>query len=528
MQIPNRLDCSSFGASLVILFGVILTVAAPGPDRVRVQGGLLESPSGTDSSIRVFLGIPYAAPPVGNLRWRAPQPVESWSGVRKAGTFGARCAQAAVFSDMKFRDTMSENCLYLNVWTPAKSAAEQLPVMVWIHGGGFVAGSASEPRQDGENLAKKGVVVVSINYRLGMFGFLAHRELTEESGYDASGNYGLLDQVAALQWVHDNIAAFGGDPHRVTIFGESAGSLSVSALMASHLAQGLFQRAIGESGALFGRPMSSLKQSEKEGAKFAASLGANSFAELRAKSADAIIAATPQDFRLVGPNVDGYFLSAPVDETFANSQQSHVPLLAGWNADEGKTSVLLAKEKPTPKSFAGQVRATFGNKADALLKLFPAATDAEATRSAIDLAGDEFIAFGTWKWIDMHSRTGKSPVYRYSFDQVPLAAPGANLGGIPLTELGARHAGEIEYVFETFPLTGVAWQEEDQELSDLISSYWANFAKSSDPNAPGLPKWPAYATQGDYPVMHLAGQSHATADAHRARYEFLDANHEWQ
>ena len=247
--------------------------------------------------MRAFLGIPYAAPPVGDRRWREPQPAAAWEGVRPATAFGARCMQGRVYDDMVFRDEESEDCLYLNVWTPARSASERLPVMVWIYGGGFRAGSASEPRQDGSRLARKGVVVVSMNYRLGVFGFFAHPELSAESGRKASGNYGLLDQLAALRWVRENVAAFGGDPARVTIFGESAGSFSVSALVASPLGKGLFQRAIGESGAYAGRtelPLATLAASEKTGAGFAAALGAGSLEALRRRPAAELLQAAAE------------------------------------------------------------------------------------------------------------------------------------------------------------------------------------------------------------------------------------------
>lgn len=528
MQSVRRISSLHIAILLLMCFAAIMANAANTPklDQVRVKNGLLQGSSGLDSNVRVFKGVPYATPPVGKLRWQPPQPAPNWDGVRKAEAFGPRCMQANLFSDMKFRDSMSEDCLYLNIWTPAKSDAEKLPVMLWIHGGGFAAGSASEPRQDGELLAKKGVVVVGINYRLGLFGFLAHPELTRESPHNASGNYGLMDQVAALQWVRDNIAAFGGDPQRVTIFGESAGSMSVSALMASPLAKGLFHRAIGESGGFFGRSMRSLQQAETHGTQFVQNLGAASIAELRAKSAEDLLAIAPPE--MIFPNIDGYFLPASVSAIFAEGKQNPVALLAGWNLEEGKSNILFSKQKPTADRFTEFAKKTFGENAEQFLTLYPAGSDEQAMKSAIDLAGDQFIAFGTWKWIDTHYQTCKAPVYRYSFDQVPLAAPGANENGIPLRELGARHSGEIEYVFSSFPLTGVEWREEDQKLSDLMASYWANFARTGDPNGSGLPKWPAYAADSKYPVMHfVASDSHATLDAQRARYKFLDSNPAW-
>ncbi len=311
-MIRNLARHSIAGLAIVTL----LCAGTRAADQVRTDSGSVEGAASAHGKVRIFKGIPYAAPPVGDLRWKAPQPAAHWAGVKKATKFGAHCVQGNIYGDMAFRDGgPSEDCLYLNVWTPAKSAEAHLPVMVWIHGGGFAAGAASEARQDGEVLAKKGVVVVSFNYRLGIFGFFAHPELSKESGHGASGNYGLLDQVAALQWVQKNIAAFGGDPENVTIFGESAGSFSVSALMASPLAQGLFERAIGESGAFFGHSLflKKLEQSESGSAKFADGIGASNLAALRAKpAAELLAAASKKDAIQFLPIIDGYFLSDSV------------------------------------------------------------------------------------------------------------------------------------------------------------------------------------------------------------------------
>jgi para-nitrobenzyl esterase len=431
--------------------------------------------------------------------------------------------QGGIYSDMVFRDRgPNEDCLYLNVWTPAASGKARLPVMVWIYGGGFAAGSASEPRQDGENLAKKGVVVVSLNYRLGVFGFFSHPGLTHESAHHASGNYGLLDMVAALAWVRRNIAAFGGDPGKVTIFGESAGSFAVSALMASPLAQGLFQGAIGESGAFFGTTLrlKPLAASEEAGQKFADSLGAGSLDALRAKPADELLQAAlkpPSGIRFA-PDIDGYFLPEDASSIYAAGKQSHVPLLAGWNADEGNYQSIFEKAEPTAQNFVERVRTLFGDNADALLKLYPAETDDQAKRSAQDLAGDRFIAFSTWKWIEMQVATGESAVYRYEFDDAP--PPSATDTSEP--SRGAYHSAEIEFVFEALPSKNLPWRPEDEKLSDLMSSYWSNFAKTGDPNRPRLAPWPAYTRESQFPVMHLSADPHAAADEHRARYKFLE------
>ena len=374
MQISMKRS-SRLLVALAISFLTSSTAAA----QVITESGRVEGTESQDARVRIFRGIPFAAPPIGELRWQAPRPVTAWQGVRKATAFGNRCMQAPIFSDMIFRDEMSEDCLYLNVWTPARAATERLPVMVWIYGGGFQAGSASEPRQDGEKLAGKGVVVVSFNYRLGVFGFLAHPELTKESGHNASGNYGLLDQIAALRWVKANIAAFGGDPGKVTIFGESAGSFAVSALMASPLAQGLFHHAIGESGAFFNSGSGALAParlpaSEASGGSFAQSLGATSLAALRAKpAADALQAAAKGPGRWFAPIIDGYVLPRDVHAIYADGRQSPVPLLAGWNADEVRSGVVLAKEKPTAASFIERTRKQFGADADAVFKAYPPA-----------------------------------------------------------------------------------------------------------------------------------------------------------
>jgi para-nitrobenzyl esterase len=517
-------------ARMLALMTALLLISDLAGAQVKTQSGPVEGTESQDGRVRIFRGIPFAAPPLGELRWQAPRPVAPWEGVRKATAFGNRCMQAPIFSDMIFRDEVSEDCLYLNVWTPARAATERLPVMVWIYGGGFQAGSASEPRQDGERLAGKGVVVVSFNYRLGVFGFLAHPELTTASGHNASGNYGLLDQIAALQWVKANIAAFGGDPDKVTIFGESAGSFAVSALMASPLAQGLFHRAIGESGAFFNSgggalAPSRLPASEASGVALAQSLGAASLTALREKPAsDVLQAAVKGPGRWFAPTIDGYVVPRDVHAIYAEGKQSHVPLLAGWNADEVRSGVILAKEKLTAVSFTERTRKQFGADADAVLKAYPAGSDAEALESAASLGSDLFIAYATWKWLEMHRQTGGSPVYRYRFDRAIPIAPGTKVNGVTATpkDIGARHAGEIEYVFGALDsVPNVTWEEADRKLSDLMMSYWSNFARSADPNGPGLPKWPGYDRSTDQ-VMHLDVQSAAKRATDRARYEALD------
>jgi para-nitrobenzyl esterase len=513
---------------MVTLLVILLEAQmAPGQQlhtvEVRTPKGALRGGVTADNMVRFFKGIPFAAPPVGPLRWRAPQPVKAWNGVKNATEFGPRCTQALIFSDMVFRDDgPSEDCLYLNVWAPEAAFAGKapgkvkLPVMFWIYGGGFMAGGSSEPRQDGGNLSTKGVVVVSFNYRLGIFGFFAHPETAGESGHNSVGNYGLLDQLAALQWVHDNIALFGGDPDNVTIFGESAGSLSVSAMCASPLAKGLFRRAIGESGAFFRagigpRPRAAAEEADMKFAQ--AAFGTTSLEELRAIATEQILQAARKErgLRFI-PEVDGWFLPESVEAIYAAGKQNRVALLAGWNTDEGNYRGYFRDQPPTPEKFAEFARQRYGDKADTFLKLYPASTEAEAKRSAGDIAGDNFIAFGTWQWIEQHTKTPGVPVYRYHFEQ-----------NLPLPEPAAPHAAEIEYVFMTLPSKNLPWRPEDRQVSEMLASYWTNFAKTGDPNGPDLPTWPVYRAQDGHQVMHLSANPKAAPDDRRARYLFLDS-----
>jgi para-nitrobenzyl esterase len=509
----------------LLLIAVALASTAMAAERVKTRSGILEGTLNSDSTVRIFRGIPFAVAPVGDLRWRPPEPVKSWSGVRKAVEFGPHCVQGKVFGDIVSRGKeMSEDCLSLTVWAPPRAQAKKLPVYVWFYGGGFAAGSGDEPRYDGESFAKHGIVVVNVNYRLGIFGFFAHPELTQESPHHASGNYGLLDQVAGLEWVRRNIAAFGGDPRKVTIGGESAGSLSVSALMASPLSRDLFQQAIGESGASFGqvggRGPQLLAEAEKQGTKFAASVGDKSLAELRKMSSEDLLREAAKVNNGFGfwPIVDGYFLPSPVPSIYAQGKQSHVPLLAGWNADEIRMAALMGKEKPNAKTFPEQLRRQFGSRADAALKVYGASTDAEALRAAGDLASDQFIVFGTWKWIEAQASTGV-PVYRYEFDRtVPI--PEA-MKGMGLKTLGSPHAAEIEYVFTMLDSKKADWQPDDYQVAKTMNAYWANFIKTGDPNGSGLAEWPQYGKTHE--VMHLNVECQAKPEEHRDRYEFLDS-----
>lgn len=491
---------------------------AAGP-RITVDGGVLEGKR--EGTVNEFLGIPYGAAPTGEMRWKPPVPAAKWSGVRKATSFGPRCMQGLVYEDMIFRDPgPSEDCLTLNVWVPAGFKGK-LPVMVWIYGGGFVAGGTSEPRQDGRNLAKLGVVVVSMNYRLGIFGFFTHPDLAAESEKKAAGNYGLLDQLLALEWVHSNIAAFGGDPKNVTIFGESAGSFSVSALMASPLAKGRFQKAIGESGAAFlNRPLpfKSVAEKEAEDEKFTqVELGTNSLAALRALPASQLLKPTlkKKDGELVyefRPDVDGYFLPEAVREIFRKGKQSDVPILAGWNHDEKELTE--DEEKDPAIALKREAASEFGERAAEFLKLYPGTSKVEALRSLKDYKGDDFIAWSTWNWMEAQKKSGKQLVYRYRFDQ-SLPAPDKPEG------LGAYHSGEIEYVFGQLDSKHLPWRVEDRKLSAEMQKYWTNFARTGDPNGPGLPQWQPYGEDG-WQVMRLGSPLQAHPDDLRARYLFLD------
>ncbi|HEY1579518.1 MAG TPA: carboxylesterase family protein [Terracidiphilus sp.] len=484
------------------------------PLKVKTAQGKVVGKTINNGKVRAFMGLPYAAPPVSDLRWKAPQPAAKWKGDRDATKYGAHCAQGRVFEDMVFQDGVgSEDCLFLNVYTPADAKKNsKLPVMFWIHGGGYSGGASSEPRHNGDFLPLKGVVLVTINYRLGVFGFLVTDELAKE-GNGSAGNYGLLDMVAALQWVKKNIGNFGGDSNNVTIFGESAGSFAVSTLMASPMAQGLFQKAIGESGAAFPSALNLGGESVNERAeidgKWVAKLGVKDLAELRALSTDKILdAARTKGAVGFAPVLDGKFLTEPVPDTYAAGKQAHVPLLAGWNADEGGP---VAKTVPGWKEYATK---QFADRADEFLKLYPGDTDEQVVRSATDFSGDQFIAFGTWKWLEAHRKTGDSPVYRYHFELAALPSkyhPGTH----------AFHSDDIEYVFGTLDTRpGETVRPEDRELSEAMMTYWTNFAKTGDPNGLGVPNWPKY-DNTDNSLIHLNIPITSGPDATRDRYLFL-------
>lgn len=504
-----------------LLLSIAATAYAADPLRIKTDKGDVDGKMSDDSQVRVFLGIPYAAPPVGPLRWKPPQPATPWTAVRNTQSYGAHCMQANLFPDMHFHDAgESEDCLSLNVWAPKDAApGSKLPVMVWIYGGGFYAGSTSEQRQDGEAFARKGVILVSMNYRLNIFGFFAHPALAAESPQHAAGNYGLMDQAAALQWVKRNVAAFGGDPANITLFGESAGSASVSAQMASPLAKDTLAHAIGESGGAFSRTglsFAPLAQAEAKDEAFATNvLGKPTLASLRAMPArDLVNALESQKTAPVrfGPDVDGLFMPEPVSAIFAAGRQAHVPLLAGWVRDEGGPP----QDSVTLNSYRQMAEQTFGSQSGAFEQAYAATSDTEARRSMADYAADRFIAASTWEWIDAQVQTGRAPVYRFYFEQ---PSPGSRYH--PASN-GVFHSSEIEYVFGNLSARpGAPWTEADYKLSDTMQDYWINFAKSGNPNGPGLPQWPAYASTDGWQVMHLQTPPEAAPDTTRARYLFL-------
>jgi para-nitrobenzyl esterase len=524
---------SSISSSLVALSMITAADAAFAADRVKIANGVLETTTPPVNGVRSFKGIPFGQPPVGELRWKEPQPVKNWTGVRNADQFGSHCMQRlGPGADYWFRTKgMNEDCLYLNVWTPAKSGSnEKLPVLVYIFGGGFQNGDGSEPRYDGGNMASKGIVAVSVNYRTNIFGFFSHPELTKESPHHASGNYGMLDQVAALQWVQKNIAAFGGDPKRVTIAGESAGSIAVSALMASPLSRKLINGAIGESGALISTlPPRSLAETEKDGSQFGSAAGAETLQALRAMPADKI-----QDILAKGgpglrfrPNLDGYFLPKLLVDTFAAGEQSKVPLLAGSNTEEQSARAILAGAEPTPENFASAVKKMYGEHAGDVLKAYSGSTPEEILMAARDLASARFIGHGTWKWAELHIKTGGKPVYRYMYAHPRPrfleggAAPAANATG-PTIPRGASHSAEIQYVMGNLGLDKrYAWEDADHKVSEVSQAYFVNFIKTGNPNGAGLPQWPEYKAP-EYLRMRLELNSHAEPEPERARYMALD------
>jgi para-nitrobenzyl esterase len=498
-------------AALVAFTTTLSFAQQPAP--VAVEHGLVQG--AIEGDLTVYRGIPFAAPPVGELRWRAPQPAAKWDGVRQTTKFGPKPIQGS-----RNAPDMSEDCLYLNVWTPAKSTNDRIPVLVWIYGGGFGAGATSEPNYNGAKLAQKGVVLVSIAYRVGTLGFLAHPELSAETTNRVSGNYGLLDMIAGLQWVQKNIAQFGGDPSKVTIFGESAGGIAVSMLCASPEAKGLFHGAISQSGGSFGPPrpttfpgenMKRLADAERDGEAYAKNAGGASIAELRKLAPD----------KLPGgrgwPIIDGWVIPDDQSKLYAAGKYNDTPILVGYNSDEGASF----SPPKTPEDYIKGVQTRFGKFADDLIKAYPVGTNS-VPKTARDLMRDAAFGWQTWAWARLQSQTGKSKVFYYYFDQHPEYPPDS-----PRAGYGMPHGADVPYVFQRLNPNSPQTTKADLELSDAVSTYWVNFAKHGDPNGDGLPTWPAFTDQNPQ-VMYFNQKPYVGPVPSAESLKVLDAYFTWR
>ncbi len=516
------------GVALAAIALVCVRPAAAQIGIVSVTGGRVEGV--TADGVTSFKGIPFAAPPVGKLRWRAPQPVRRWTGIKQADHFAPGCMQDARWIKLFGEPpAMSEDCLYLNVWTPVRSARERLPVMVWIYGGGFTEGMTSQPVYDGTRLAQKGVVLVSVAYRLGAFGFLADPWLSAESPRHVSGNYGLRDMIAALEWVRANIAHFGGDPSCVTIFGESAGGAAVMMLAASPAAQGLYQRAISESGGEALNPANDegtltvepLATAEANGRRFLAQLAASDLAVARALPADVIQKAEPSGLTPFTPILDGDILPGNEYELYQADRFNDTPVLVGTNADEGR---IFTPAGVTPARFDAQIRARYGRHADAILAVYPHVTNAQAEQAARDVLRDSTFAWDSWAWALLQSEKGHGKAYLYYFDQ-----------GSPQAPAGSIHSAELGFVFDNLGAliqrdgTGglsLPPPADDPTLASVVSGYWVNFAKTGNPNGLGLPHWPAFSASSQR-VMYLDTHPRAGPVPNARQLKVLDAYFAW-
>jgi para-nitrobenzyl esterase len=487
-------------------------------NKVQVEGGIITGTNNATGDVQIFKGVPFAAPPVGDLRWKAPQPVVRWTGEKKCAAFGASPMQNlpspfGPWSEAWLipKTPISEDCLYLNVWTGAKSNKEKKPVLIWIYGGGFASGGGNVPLYDGEAMAKKGIIFVSINYRVGVFGFLAHPELTRESASHSSGNYGLQDQIAGIKWVQNNIAAFGGDPDNITIAGQSAGSMSVNCLVASPLCKGLFRKAIAESGASFVaspiRKTVTLSQAEADGLQFAKTCNANSVHDLRKMSAEDLL---KKQFAHSGPIVDGYVLPQSIAEIFAAGKQNDVGLMTGWNEDDG---VVFDKLR-TASEFKTQAQVLYGPNAARFLKFYPATNDKEAAASQAALSRDEIFGVQNYTWANTQCEHSKYKVWLYRFTR-KLPATGEYV------KYGAFHSGEIPYAYDNLSLVRrCPWISVDYKLAKNMSAYWVNFAATGNPNGYSLPNWPAYDTK-TFQTMILGAEAAPETLPGRAALDFL-------
>jgi len=513
--------------------------------QTKIANGTIEGFKDNKTGLQVYYGIPFAKPPVGGLRWKSPQAPDNWQGVLKTVKFGPKPIQTEVFGKMNSRlDTMSEDCLYLNVWAPAEKSKKLLPVLVYFFGGGFVAGDGAEPRYDGAAMAQKGIVAITVNYRLNIFGFFAYPELTAEAPYKASGNYGYLDQNAALKWVQRNVSAFGGDPERVTIAGESAGSISVSSQMASPISKHLIAGAIGESGAAINPTLAPvpLAEAEKTGLEFAQKAGYTSLKALRALSATELMDSYIKSKRFGFPTViDGYFLSKSLPEIFNAHEQAQVPLLVGWNSAEMNGMSFMYGKPYTGENFISRVKETYPNEYEEVLNLYAHTTVKEVELSATELASQRFITYSTWKWFDMQRKNSSQPVYRYLFcrPRPPFkdrALSSGLAGGIIMQDqtptprvrpLGAAHAEEIEYCMGNLYLAPeYDWEKEDYMVSETMLNYFANFIITGNPNGKDLSEWPtAKPTDPNPPVMLINVVSKAVKAQNDARFLFLDKNY---
>lgn len=523
-------------ASILLLASLIATAANP---QVKTLNGIIEGLE--ETGVKIFKGVPFAAPPTGENRWKAPQQVASWKGIRKAHNFGPNPMQEPVFGDMMFgTKEMSEDCLYLNVWTPTTEQNANLPVFIYFNGGGLYAGSGSEPRYAGLEYAKNGVVAITANYREGIFGFFAHPELSKETEYKGSGNYGFMDQAAAIKWVKDNISAFGGDPNRITIMGESAGSMSVSALMASPLSKNLFAQAMGSSGSVLSQnKWLSLKEAEAIGINQAKAMGCNSIEDLRKLPAEELM----KKARVRGVpvyNIDNYFMPKQPLDIFANSEQAQVPCLIGNNSAEMGIGMFTMGKSISRENLAPAVEYWFKQPADTIFKLYNITNDEDLLKiQGYELAGDMFISYSTWKWTDMQAK-GKQPVFRYRYCHTRPAmkdetkesglAGGvkdkdANSKPAPQTP-GAVHSADIEYQMGTLSTNPVfAWNETDYKVSKIFMTYFLNFIKTGNPNGNGLPKWDAINGQEFAPVMLIDVNPRQEINKKmESRYRFIDGN----
>ncbi|MBN2805294.1 MAG: carboxylesterase family protein [Prolixibacteraceae bacterium] len=486
------------------------------PGQMKVEGGIVQGTVTDD--LAIYKGIPFAAPPVGELRWKAPQPVEPWEGVKQCIEYAPAPMQGGNPVSGK-----SEDCLYLNVWTPAQSANEKLPVLVWIYGGGFSFGSTSDPVHNGEHLARKGVVLVSIAYRVGQLGFLAHPELSAENTNGVSGNYGLLDQIVGLQWIQNNIAAFGGDPNQVTIFGESAGGIAVSMLCASPLAKGLFHGAISQSGGSFGptRPttypgenMKTLQQAEQDGVEYVKGYGLAGIEELRKLEAEKLI---PRGWTMPGgwPIVDGYVIPDDQFKLYEVGNYNDVPVLIGYNSDEG----LSFPAGRTPQEYIDNVKKRFGPYADSLIQAYPVGEN-HVPRSARNLMRDAAFGWHTWSWARLQSKTGQSDVYLYYFDQHPERPADS-----PQADHGTPHGVDVPFVFMNLDPKNAS--NADLSISETMATYWTNFAKYGHPNSEGLTQWPAFSEDNPV-VMYLGPNAYLGPVPDEASLQALDNYYQWR